>query len=223
MTAWTDATIDAFLKLSTCNVSDALDRLRLRGAPHGLRPLWPGCRKIVGRAMTLKLVPHGAESPVLGTLAAIKDAQPGDVMVIDHGGRMDVNSWGGIASFAASQRGIVGVVVDGVTRDVDEMRALGFPAYGRGVIQQSIRNRCAYGGHGVDVQLAGVAVRRGDLVVADNGVVVVSAARITQVLRVAQACFDGEEQIKAWIAAGVDPIDAHERAAYDQMTDDPAS
>src|SRR5919198_4064268 len=117
-----DPLVQAYLKLSTSNVSDALDRLQLRGAPHGILPLWPGCPKIVGRAMTMKLVPEGSASPVLGTLEAIVAAEPGDVLVIDQGGRMDVNSFGGVATFTAVKFGLVGAVIDGVTRDVDEMQ-----------------------------------------------------------------------------------------------------
>ena len=214
-----DPLVQAYLKLSTSNVSDALDRLQLRGAPHGILPLWPGCQKIVGRAMTMKLVPEGSASPVLGTLEAIMAARPGDVLVIDQAGRMDVNSWGGIATFTAVQYGLIGVVIDGVTRDIDEMKALSFPAYAKGPIQQSIRNRCAFAGHSVEVRLAGVAVRAGDLVMGDdNGIVIVPQPSLPDVLKISQECADTEEKVKDWIAQGVNPIEAHERVNYDQMT-----
>src|SRR2546426_507398 len=84
-----DPTVEAYLRLSTCNISDALDRLHLQGAPAGILPLWPGCRKIAGRAMTMRLVPQGPVSAVHGTLRAITEARPGDIMVIDHEGRLD--------------------------------------------------------------------------------------------------------------------------------------
>jgi 4-hydroxy-4-methyl-2-oxoglutarate aldolase len=214
-----DPVIQAYLELSTTNVSDALDRLQLRGAPHGILPLWTGCQKIVGRAMTMKLVSQGSASPVLGTLEAIIAAEPADVLVIDHDGLMDVNSFGGIAAFTAVKYGLVGVVIDGVTRDVDEMKDQGFAAYGKGVIQQSIRNRCAFAGHSVEVQLAGCSVRRGDLVMGDdNGVVIVPQGHIAEALRIAQECAETEEKVKDMIAQGVHPVEAHERVGYDQMT-----
>ncbi len=217
-----DAVIQAYLKLSTTNVSDALDRLQLRGAPHGILPLWPGCQKIVGRAMTMKLLPQGSSSPVLGTLEAIVAAQPGDVLVIDQGGRMDVNSFGGIAMFTAVKYGLVGVVIDGVTRDVDDMKAQGFAAYGRGIIQQSIRNRCAFAGHSIEVQIGGCSVRRGDLVMGDdNGIVIVPQGHIAEALGIAQQCAATEETVKDMIAQGVHPVEAHERVRYDQMTSRP--
>lgn len=212
-----DLTVQAFLRLSTCNVSDALDALRLKGAPRGILPLWPGCRKIAGRAMTMRFLPEGPVPPVSGTLEAITAAEPGDIMVVDHRGVLDINSWGGIAASTAAQRGLAGVVIDGVTRDVDEMKAIGFSAYGKGIIQQSIRGRCAFGGHGVEVHLSGVRVRRGDLILADdNGVIVVPQDRLDEVLAAAQECLAGEERMKDWIASGVDPVEAHERAQYDR-------
>ncbi len=211
-----DPTVQAYLRLSTCNISDALDRLQLKGALRGILPLWPGCRKIAGRAMTLRLIPSGPISAVHGTLRAITESKPGDIVLVDHAGSMDVNSWGGIAAFTAAQRGLAGVVIDGVTRDVDEMKSLGFSAYGRGIVPQSIRGRAAFGGHGIEVQCAGVRVRAGDLVVADdNGVVLVPQERLDEVLKTAQDCLADEEKIRDWIASGIDPVEAHERVHYD--------
>lgn len=125
--------VDGYRRLSTANVSDGLDRAGIDGAPQGIGPLWSGCGKIVGPAATLKLVPAGEaeESPVLGTLEAVKRGNPGDVLVIDQGGRTDVNSYGGVADFTTRQFGLVGTVIDGVTRDIDEYKTLNLPVYGR--------------------------------------------------------------------------------------------
>ncbi len=216
-----DSLIQAYLKLSTSNVSDSLDRLGINGAPRGIVPLWPSCRKIVGRGVTMKLVPPGqtGSSPVLGTLEAILAGSPGDVLVIDQGGLMDVNSFGGIAAFTAVTYGFVGVVIDGVTRDLDEMKDLGLAVYGKGVIQQSIRNRCDFAGHSIEVQLAGVMVHAGDVIVGDdNGVVVVPSDRAEAVIQFAQEFADTEERVKDAISRGVNPVEAHQGVGYDQMT-----
>jgi 4-hydroxy-4-methyl-2-oxoglutarate aldolase len=218
-----DDLVPEYLRLSTPNVSDALDRLGIKGAPHGILPLWQGCKKIVGPAATMKLVDVGkglkSPSPAMGSLEAVMAAQPGDVLVIDHGGRMDVNSYGGIVGFTTHHRGLVGCVIDGVTRDVDEYRELGLPVYARGVIQQSIRNRCAFAGHGIEVELGGVKVRPGDLIMADdNGVLVIPQERIAEVLEIARECKAIEERIVEAIRNGDDPVEAHERVSYDKLT-----
>jgi 4-hydroxy-4-methyl-2-oxoglutarate aldolase len=220
MTAFAQLQV-GYMRLSTTNVSDALDRLNIAGAPHGILPLWPGCRKIAGLAATMRLLPPGgsSDSPVVGSLNAVKAASPGNILVIDNAGRTDVNSFGGIVGFTARQRGLAGCVIDGAARDLDEYKQLDFPVYGRGIIQQSIRNRCAFGGHGIEASIAGVRVKPDDLVMADdNGVVVVPSERIEEVLKIATECRETEERIIEAIRGGADPVEAHNAARYDHMT-----
>ena len=213
--------IAEYRMLSTANVSDGLDRLGINGSPHGIGPLWDACAKIVGPACTLKLVAVGEadESPVLGTLRAVQSGRAGDVLVIDHDGRMDVNSYGGVAGFTPRHNGLVGCVIDGVTRDIDEYKELNLPVYGRGFIQQSIRNRCACAGYQIEVQLGGVPVRPGDLIVADeNGICVVPTDRLEEVLGFAQLFKSIEDKIIEEVRSGVDAVTAHENVRYDLMT-----
>ncbi|MDX1488070.1 MAG: hypothetical protein R3268_07715 [Acidiferrobacterales bacterium] len=218
-----DDLVPEYLRLSTPNVSDALDRLQLSGAPHGILPLWPGCKKIVGPAATMKLVPVGeglkSPSPAMGSLEAVKAAHAGDVLVIDHGGSMETNSYGGIVGFTTKHRRLVGCVIDGVTRDVDEYKELGLSVYARGIIQQSIRNRCDFAGHGIEVELGGVKVRPGDFVMADdNGVLVIPRERVEEVLQIAKEYKTVEDLIVEAIREGEDPVEAHERVSYDVLT-----
>jgi regulator of RNase E activity RraA len=128
-------------KLDTCAVSDGMDRLGLKGATHGVRPVWP-CPRIVGRAVTMKIKPAGLEKPKqhLGT-APIDAAKTGDIIVIDSGGRLDASAWGGLLSLGAKLKGISGVIIDGACRDVDESRDLGFPVYARGALPMTARGR----------------------------------------------------------------------------------
>jgi len=213
--------IAEYRMLSTANVSDGLDRLGIKGCPHGIGPLWDACAKIVGPAATLKLVPVGqaTESPVLGTLEAIKLGKPGDVLVIDQAGRMDVNSYGGVAGFTTRHLGLAGCVIDGVTRDIDEYKQLNLPVFGKGFIQQSIRNRCACAGYGIEVQLGGVPVKPGDLIMADeNGVCVVPRDKMAEVLEFAKLFKSIEDSVIEAVRGGMDPVTAHDRVRYDMMT-----
>lgn len=217
----TKTLVAEYRQLSTANVSDGLDRLGIAGAPHGIAPLWDACPKIVGPAATLKLVPVGqaTESPVLGTLEAIKIGKSGDVLVIDQAGRMDVNSYGGVAGFTTRHLGLVGCVIDGVTRDIDEFKQLNLPVFGRGPIQQSIRNRCACAGYGIPVQLGGVTVHPGDLIMADeNGVCVVPKDQAEEVLSFAKLFKSIEDSVIEAVRGGMDPVLAHDRVRYDMMT-----
>ena len=125
--------ISQFMAVSTPNVSDALDRLEIAGAPQGILPLFPS-QTIVGHAATLKLVPAGqaTESAVNGTLAAIVKGARGAVLVIDGSSSPGVNSYGGVAGATSKHNGLVGCVSDSLMRDVDEYKAYGLPVYAKG-------------------------------------------------------------------------------------------
>ena len=213
----------AFQDLNTCNVSDALDSLGARGQVAGILPLWRGCPKIAGQVMPMKLSLQATYSTVVGTLEAIEAANPGDILVIDNGGRGDSNSFGGIAAFSASHRGLRGCVIDGGTRDVDEMDALHFPVYGKGTINTSVRGRIGFEGYGLPMELGGVTVRPGDYLFADvNGIVVVSAEVVTDALSRAGRLAEMERRIKRDIAAGTRPVTAHRRHRYEEAARRPS-
>ena len=210
----------AFRFVSIPNVSDAMDRLGLTGHPRGILRTWDTCPKLVGTAATMKLVPleESKESPVIGTLKAIMAGQPGDVLVIDFGGNTSVNTMGGVAGATAAKYGFTGCVADGVVRDIDEYKLMNFPVFARGPIQSSIRNRCGFAGCNIDVQLGGVRVRPGDLIVGDeNGILVVPKERAAEVLQLAQQLKGVEDSVIAAVRRGEDPVEAHLKVSYDSM------
>jgi 4-hydroxy-4-methyl-2-oxoglutarate aldolase len=211
--------VSQFLNVSTPNVSDALDRLGLEGAPQGILPIYP-CAKICGPAATLKLVPAGQaeESTVLGTLRAIVKGGRGSVLVIDASENPKVNAYGGVAGATSKHNGLAGCVTDGPVRDVDEYKGYGMPVYGRGIVQQSVRGRSSCAGYGIPVKLGGVTVRPGDFILADdNGTVVIPLERVAEVLAFAQKVKATEDGVIAAIRAGADPMEAHEKVNYDNM------
>jgi regulator of RNase E activity RraA len=211
--------VSQYLNVSTPNVSDALDRLGIEGAPQGILPIYP-CAKIAGPAATLKVVPFGEapESIVLGTLRAIVKGGAGSVLVVDGSENPKVNAFGGVAGATAKHLGLVGCVTDAVVRDVDEYKVYGMPVYCRGIVQQSVRGRSACAGYGIEIRLDGVRVRPGDFILADdNGTVVVPQEHIAEVLAFAQKVKATEERVIAEIRAGADPVEMHERVNYDNM------
>jgi regulator of RNase E activity RraA len=148
----------------------------------GIRPLWSPIPRLVGPAFTVRCPP--ADNLMLH--AAIYRAAPGSVVVVQ-AGDIDYAVAGGNVCAVAQRRGIAGFVVDGVIRDLGEVRAMGFPVFARGVIPVPGVKR-AVTALNVEVRCGGVTVRGGDLVVADEeGVVVVPAARREQILADARA------------------------------------
>ncbi|MTD55497.1 RraA family protein [Amycolatopsis pithecellobii] len=217
-----DVQIRRLQDLDTCAVSDALDRLGLRGAIPGLRPL-SADRVLTGRATTVDLGPaRGRVRPArhLGT-AAVDASGPGDVLVVAHHGRTDCAGWGGLLSRAAAARGVEGVVVDGAARDTDEAREAGLPVYGLGSTSVSARGRAVEVAWGEPVEFGGLSVAPGDLVRADHGgVVVIPADQADEVLRVAAHIAATEAAMAGSIAAGT-PVTTVMGTNYEELSLDP--
>ncbi len=216
--------VQAFKPYSTCNISDALDKLQLKSGIIGILPLFP-CERLVGTAVTMRVVAAGLTKPKhhMGA-GALNAAGPGDVIVIDNAGRMDQNCWGEIMTFAAMQKGIAGVVIDGVSRDVDVIQELGFPVVARGVLPTTIRGRGMEESVNTIVQCGGAQVRPGDIVVADaNGVCIVPQERAEEVLAVTKELYQSEQNIIEQLKRGI-PFDQVDRSSgYDRWMDKPGA
>jgi regulator of RNase E activity RraA len=169
--------------LDTNTVSDALDFLQLKGATYGLRPLWD-CPKIVGRASTVEVGIKKQIAPTKHLLTPVIDAvTTDDRILVVSGGTEGVSCWGDIVANASQMRKIRGTIIDGMSRDIDGSRDIGYPVYGRGVTMISARNRIVQLNSGSPLQVQGVTVNEGDYVIADRcGTVFVPAERIEEVL-----------------------------------------
>lgn len=198
-----DEELDAALACGTCALSDAMDTLGITGVLPGLRRL-SGSKPVAGRAVTVELGPAGPERPARHLCtAAVAASGPGQLIVVSHPGGQCAG-WGGLLSLAASTRGIAGVVIDGPARDVDEAQALDFAVIGREPTPVTARSRIVEVAWNEPVQVAGVAVAPGDIVVADaNGVAVVPAARAGEVLAKAREIVAREAAMAADVRAGV--------------------
>lgn len=206
-------------KLSTCNLSDALDKLGLRGAVPGILPLFK-TRKIVGRAVTLKTVVAGP-IPAKHHIGSrvITAADPGDIIVVDNAGRMS-SCFGGVLGEASKAKGLSGIVIDGAARDVEDNEAIDFPVYARGPVMMTARGRIMEEDFNCLVSFGGYQVRPGDIVMADpNGVVIVHQEHIDEVLKEAESLLEKEEAMIAEIRKGVSMADVDKKFRYEGMLD----
>jgi len=176
-------------RVDSCAVSDALDKLGLKGAVIGIHRFSTE-RRISGRVLTVKLERDDgrpAGSRHLGT-AAVEAAQPGDVIVIEQRTGIDAAGWGGNLSLGAKLRGVAGVIVEGPTRDVDEGRLYDFPVFARDHTARTARGRLIEAGTNVPITVGDIPVSPGDFVVADGSAVVfVPEREIERVLAAAEA------------------------------------
>jgi regulator of RNase E activity RraA len=138
----------------------------------GIHAVWHGAH-VEGRAFTVRTPPGDNAS----LMVALREAEPGDVLVVDSGGRLDRALWGAILSLAASKRGIRGLVIDGAVRDIDEIAELGFPVFARGITPDTPYSK-VHGSTRQPIVCGGLAVRPGDAVYGDGDGVVVIAQEV---------------------------------------------
>src|SRR5262249_48638211 len=144
---------------------------------------------------------------------ALSLVQPGDVFVLAAGGVCEYSCFGELASNILRWRGAAGCVVDGAARDAAGIREVGMPVFARAVTPHNYHYPFGLG-HGavnLPVVCAGVVVRPGDVVVADDdGAVVVPREVAEEVATAAEAVFAGEAQRRQGIRAGKAPFAALE-------------
>lgn len=192
-------------RLDACAISDALDQLGLPPSVTGLAPRAARGR-ISGSVITVKLAagkpPEGTHPRHLCT-AAIDMADAGEVIVVEQRTGIECAGWGGILSNAARGRGVSGVIVEGLARDVDEAAEIGFPVYARGSTARTARGRIYELATGGTITVGDVAVQTGDWVVADgSGAAFVPADRIEDVLAAAERIALREAAMTKAVLAG---------------------
>ena len=205
-------------KLATTNVADAMDKVGVRGAVIGIRPLF-GIPKVVGPAVTIKITAAGLvrSKHHLG-IEAIASSQKGDVIAIDNCGDTQNNCWGEILTCAAKMKGVSGVIIDGAARDVDACEEMGFPIFARGIVPITARGRVMQEDFNCLIRLGDVQVRPGDLLVGDiNGVVVIPPEKVEEILTEAEMIMEKEENIKKDILSGLDIMEVDKKHNYEQM------
>jgi 4-hydroxy-4-methyl-2-oxoglutarate aldolase len=165
-------------------VSDCCDQVGLREQTmaSGINPVSRETGVLVGFARTVRSVPVDAipDEPYSAEIDFIDSLRPDDVVV----GTVEAPGafWGELFSTAAKARGAVGVVVDGLIRDQARIEGMGFPVFARGARPTDSLGRISIGEQDTAIEIAGVTVRSGDLIVADvDGVTVVPADSITEV------------------------------------------
>ena len=175
----------SFTTLSPTTLADVLGRDRVMDI--GIRPMWQPMPRIAGPAYPVRCAPGDN----LMLHAAIYRAPSGAVIVVEAGDN-DYAVSGGNVCAVTQRRGIAGFVVDGVIRDLAEVREMRFPVAARGVIPIP-GGKQAIGVQNGRVRCGGVDVAPGDCVVADEeGVVVVPVSRLDEVLDASRARVDRE-------------------------------
>lgn len=176
--------------LTTPHLADGCLRtgIPIRFAPPGTRPLGANmeCR---GRARPVR---HVGSIDIF--FEVLEYAQPGEVIVIDNGGRLDEACIGDIVLLEAKAAGVAGFIIWGLHRDSKELSEIGFPVFSLGALPtgpqrlharpSDVFSRAVIGQH---------TITNNDFVVADaNGVLFLPEDRLAEIVTAAAAYRDTE-------------------------------
>ncbi len=204
------------LGLYTAAITDALDRrgLTAQTLPPELSPLRDGMR-LAGPVYPVKGRPAPGsdyDASLRRVLEMLGSVPAGHVSVYETGDRTSAHL-GELSVTSLKARGVAGAVIDGGCRDVDFILRQDFPVFSRFTTPQDSTGRWELVGHGdIELEIGGVGVARGDWVVADrDGVVVIPAAIVEEVVSEAEAKAATETEIRAAVRAGTTPLDAYDQ------------
>jgi regulator of RNase E activity RraA len=187
----------------------------IAGGLLGIKPLVAGV-SICGRAFTVHYVPCGVVKGTVGDF--LDDVKPGEVIVIDNSGREYCTVWGDIMTVVASKNKIAGTVIDGVCRDVPEIRKIGYPIFSRGYYMVTGKDRVEVDGVNIPVSISGIQVKQGDIILADDsGAVVIPRDAEEKVFGYAVEIAESEKRILDEVAKGVSLRESRQKMKYHNL------
>jgi regulator of RNase E activity RraA len=191
-----------FDNLRVADVRDAMDALMMHRCgtmSQAIRPLWR--TRASGIARTVRYVPYDGNVPTMAPAEYAKwtawyykevcpypwmaEIEPGDFIVIDANG-VDAGLMGSDNTLGGVRKGARGYVTSGAVRDTDEVILQKVPFWSALIAQSMVQGRLKYDSRNVPVEVGGVLVHPGDVVVADgDGVIVVPSKLAPEVARLA--------------------------------------
>lgn len=213
-----DNAVQRLRRLDVCAVSDAMDRLGIKGQVTGLAQR-SGSGRIAGRAVTVRLgtgeAPPGPPRH-LGT-TAILAADADSIIVVEQRTGVNAGCWGGLLTLGAKMQGVRGVIADGPVRDIDEALALGFPIFTNVTTCLTARGRVVEKETNGPVTIDTLRVDAGDYVLADQSACLfIRPADIAAVLDTAEEIVAREAAMAKAILSGT-PIHEVMGGAYEHM------
>ncbi len=185
-----------FEKYSPTAYADGLPRSQF--IDYNIKPLWQPVPRIAGPAFTVKLV--AGDNLMLH--AAIYAAPKGSVLVVDAGDDSHAIAGGNVCAIA-QQNGIAGMIIDGVIRDIEEIRDAKFPLYARGCCAKpGIKNKIIPLNQ--TIECGSVTVNAGDMIIADEeGIAVVPNEQLEEVFLIAKKRTEVDEAttLEQWRAS----------------------
>ncbi len=197
--------MDLVKELSKFSAATICEALGNKGnLPSGIKPIAANM-KICGSAYTVQTMPR--DNVLLHRAYAY--AKAGDVLIVNCSGFYEAGYWGDLMSLGAKTKGINGLVIDACVRDADDIEAMGFPVFSRGLCIRGTSNH-GDGTLNEPIIIGDVLINPGDIIVGDrDGVVVVPQNKIEETIEKAMAREAKEERTRAELRKGNVSIDIY--------------
>ncbi|MBT3941394.1 MAG: RraA family protein [Chloroflexi bacterium] len=206
-------------ELNSSVISDTMDALGYlnQALDPAIRPLDEN-RTLFGRARTAKieaLAPGTPkpDNPFELTIKMMDSLGPGDVVVraCDPDARNGV-TWGELLTTAAMARGAVGLITDGLIRDVHLIREVGFPVFTNGISPVDGGGRHEMVAADVDVECGGIPIKPGDYIFGDvDGIVVIPSDILETTIKGAFEKTEGENNTRRELLEGKSLSDVYDK------------
>lgn len=188
-----DSGLERLRGLDVSSLADADKQLRVMS--HEIVRMNPG-PTLVGTALTIRCT-----QDFFAMLDALEQAAEGDVLVVDAQGSPTAVA-GELMATEALRRGLAGIVIDGLCRDVAGIRRLPLPVYARGC-RPNAGTAGERGELRVPIRCGGVAVETGEVIFGDDdGVLVAAADELNAALPAAETIQRREDTILERMRAG---------------------
>lgn len=198
------AVVETLQGITTSTITTILLKKGIRNVwIRGSRPLQGGSPRKVGRAFTLRFIPAREDlatptawSSPRSTRAAVEAMSEGCIAVAGADGHTDSGIFGDILCQRMALRGVVGLVTDGVIRDINGVVGTGLSVWCQGTAAPASTTGLIFVNWQEPIGCGGVAVYPGDVIVADDdGAVVVPESYLPDVLAVGPE----QEILEKWI------------------------
>ena len=187
---------------STATIHEALGKAG--NLPSAIKPIARGM-KVCGPAYTVQTM--ACDNKIIHR--AYANAASGDVLVVHCSDYYEAGYWGDLMSLGAKTKGIAGLVIDACVRDADDIEAMNFPVFSRGLCIRGTSSMES-GTLNKSIVIGGVTINPGDIIVGDrDGVVVVPKELLAETIEKAKAREIREEAIREQLRQGKTSIEIY--------------